>query len=75
MCKQDNFETLAKIKELNPSVPVYAIVVSTETNEREFYKSKGFDGYFSETIDITALENTIMKYLPENIVERINDRR
>ena len=75
MCKQDNFETLAKIKELNPSVPVYAIVVSTETNEREFYKSKGFDGYFSETIDITALENTIMKYLPENIVERINGRR
>ncbi len=65
----DGVETVAEIRKDYPDLPVYALTANTAAGE-EFYKSKGFDGYLSKPIDSLTLEKTIMKHLPEEIMEK-----
>lgn len=65
----DGVETMAKIRDRYPDLPVFAITANTEAGGEEFYLSKGFTGYFSKPIDGQLLEKTIRKYLPDDIVE------
>ena len=63
----DGVETLARIRETHPDLPVYALTANATAGE-EFYKSKGFDGYLAKPIDSVSLEKAIMKHLPEEIM-------
>ncbi len=65
----DGVETLARIRETEPDLPVYALTANA-ANTEEFYKSKGFNGYLAKPIDSTLLEKTIMKHLPEEIMKK-----
>ena len=65
----DGIETCAKIRELYPDLPVYALTANSTSGE-EFYKSKGFNGYLAKPIDSVLLEKTIMKHLPEAIMKK-----
>ena len=65
----DGIETCAKIREIDPDIPVYALTANTASGE-EFYKSKGFNGYLSKPIDSEALERVIMRHLPEEMMEK-----
>lgn len=64
----DGLETVAHIRETMPDQPVYALTANATAGGDEFYKSKGFDGYLSKPIDSPALERTIMKHLPEELI-------
>ena len=63
----DGVETLEKIRERYPDLPVYALTANAMAGE-EFYKSKGFNGYLAKPIDSVTLEKTIMKHLPEEMM-------
>lgn len=63
----DGVETVARIRETDKDIPVYALTANSSVGE-EFYKSKGFTGYLAKPIDSYALEKTIMKHLPEEIM-------
>lgn len=65
----DGLETLAEIRKDDPQLPVYALTANTADDE-EFYKSKGFNGCLLKPIDSRALEQTIMKHLPEEMMEK-----
>ncbi|SFD03690.1 hybrid sensor histidine kinase/response regulator [Butyrivibrio sp. YAB3001] len=65
----DGIETLAVIREFAPDLPVYALTANAAAGE-EFYKSKGFNGYLSKPVDCETLEKTIMKHLPESMMEK-----
>ena len=65
----DGIETCAAIRKDYPDLPVYALTANATSGE-EFYISKGFNGYLSKPIDSLALEKTIMKHLPEEIMEK-----
>ena len=65
----DGVETLAHIRKDYPDIPVYALTANTAVGE-EFYVEKGFDGYLSKPIDTKTLEQTIMKHLPEEMMEQ-----
>ncbi|MCR5701772.1 MAG: response regulator [Lachnospiraceae bacterium] len=65
----DGLETVAEIRKEFPDLPVYALTANATVGE-EFYKSKGFDGYLSKPIDSEALERTILKHLPEEMVQK-----
>ncbi len=69
MPSMDGVETVAEIRKDYPKLPVYALTANTTAGE-EFYKSKGFDGYLSKPVDSRILERTIMKHLPEEIMEK-----
>ncbi len=65
----DGVETVAEIRKNYPDLPVYALTANSAAGE-EFYKSKGFNGYLSKPIDSLTLEKTIMKHLPEEMMEK-----
>ncbi|MBP5564266.1 MAG: response regulator [Lachnospiraceae bacterium] len=64
----DGLETIARIREDHPDLPVYALTANAMAGGEEFYKSKGFDGYLAKPIDSMALEKAIMKHIPEEIM-------
>lgn len=64
----DGLETVAKIRQTQPDLPVYALTANATAGGEEFYKSKGFDGYLAKPIDSVALERAIMKHLPEEMM-------
>ncbi|MBR6158783.1 MAG: response regulator, partial [Lachnospiraceae bacterium] len=65
----DGIETVAEIRKTHPDLPVYALTANSASGE-EFYKSKGFNGYLSKPVDSRLLEKTIMKHLPEEMMEK-----
>ena len=65
----DGIETVEKIREFLPDIPVYALTANATAGE-EFYKSKGFNGYLSKPVDSLTLEKTIMKHIPEEMMEK-----
>ena len=68
----DGIETLEKIRETHPDLPVYALTANAAAGE-EFYTSKGFNGYLAKPIDSATLESTILKHLPPEIVMQRED--
>ena len=63
----DGVETMERIREDHPDLPVYALTANSTVGE-DFYISKGFTGYLSKPIDSRALESAIMKHLPEEMM-------
>ncbi|MCR4955399.1 MAG: response regulator [Lachnospiraceae bacterium] len=66
----DGVETMAKIREKYPDLPVYALTANATAGGEKFYTSKGFNGYLEKPIDTVAVEHTIMKHLPEEIMKK-----
>ena len=64
----DGIETVQRIRETLPELPVFALTANAAAGGEAFYTSKGFDGYLEKPINSTILEKTIMKYLPEELV-------
>ncbi|MBR1476959.1 MAG: response regulator [Lachnospiraceae bacterium] len=69
----DGIETLEEIRKTDAELPVYALTANTAVDEA-FYKSKGFNGYLSKPIDTDTLERTIMKHIPEEMMEKPDSR-
>ncbi len=65
----DGVATIAEIRKDHPDLPVYALTANTTVDE-SFYVSKGFNGYLTKPIDSLTLERTIMKHLPEEMMEK-----
>ncbi|WP_408071714.1 ATP-binding protein [Butyrivibrio sp. JL13D10] len=69
MPEMDGVETVQEIRKTDTELPVYALTANTSENE-EFYKSVGFNGYLGKPIDSVQLEETIMRHLPPEMMER-----
>ena len=69
----DGLETVARIRELYPNLPVYAMTSDVAADSEEFYKAKGFNGYLAKPVDAAMLEFAIMRYLPEEIMMKPKD--
>lgn len=65
----DGLETVARIRETMPDLPVFALTANAAAGGEAFYTSKGFDGYLEKPINSTVLEKAIMKYLPEELIQ------
>ncbi|SHH11794.1 Signal transduction histidine kinase [Butyrivibrio fibrisolvens DSM 3071] len=63
----DGIETIGRIRQNDPDIPVYALTANASVGE-EFYKSKGFTGYLAKPVDSKALESAIMEHLPKEIM-------
>ncbi len=64
----DGIETIKRIREDYPDLPVYALTANTMSGGEEYYKSEGFNGYLTKPIDSLSLEKAIMKHLPEEMM-------
>ncbi|MBO7402694.1 MAG: response regulator, partial [Lachnospiraceae bacterium] len=63
----DGVETVQRIRETHPDLPVYALTANAAETE-DFYISKGFNGCLLKPVDTALLEKTIMKHLPEEML-------
>ncbi len=65
----DGIETVEKIRETHPDLPVYCLTANAGVYGDDFYTSKGFTGFLPKPIDGVKLEKTIRKCLPDDLVE------
>lgn len=69
----DGVETLKRIKTqengLCRQVPVIALTANTLDTSDKNYLDYGFDGYLQKPVDGSMLEEEILKFLPEDLVE------
>ena len=64
----DGLETIEKIRQNYPELPVYVMTENTSSVSKEHYYSKGFNGWLAKPFDSYQLEKTIMKHLPNEIM-------
>ena len=64
----DGTETIEKIRELYPDIPVYSLTTNTSVGGEEYYKSIGFNGHIVKPVDPKELERLIMKHIPEQMM-------
>ncbi len=74
MPKMDGIECLGHIREnsegLNLNTPVIALTANAVSGSRDMYLDAGFDDYITKPIVATALEEMIIHYLPESMVQK-----
>ena len=73
----DGTETLHQIRKTgncaSKDSPVICLTADAVVGAKERYLSEGFTDFLTKPIDSYALEKMIIKYLPENKVERISE--
>ena len=60
----DGSETVARIREKDADLPVYALTTNAMEGE-EYYRSMGFSGYLLKPVAGSILERLILRHLPE----------
>lgn len=71
----DGIETLENIRKdgnLNKDVPVIMLTANAISGVEEQYLKAGFQGYLSKPINSKALEETLLKNLPEELIVKDN---
>lgn len=69
----DGIETIHRIREtegLNQGTPVIALTANVVSGAREMYIGEGFSDFLSKPINANRLEQTILRYLPEECLEK-----
>ena len=73
MPEMDGEETMkavrAQTKGFCQKVPIVALTANVMTNAEQVYQDMGFDGYLAKPINAALLEASLLKYLPEELVE------
>ena len=79
MPEMDGIEALHKIRETengkSSKVPVICLTADAVVGAKEKYLAEGFDDYISKPVDGFALEKMLMKYLPKEKVELVQDAK
>lgn len=70
MPKMDGIETLAELKKeglLKDGTAVVALTANAVNGAKEQYLAAGFDAYLSKPIDVSRLEEQLLRFLPPEI--------
>ncbi len=74
MPKMDGVETLHAIREqfggMCRETPIVALTANAGSENQEYYRREGFDGYLLKPVEASLLEDTLMSLLPEDLVNR-----
>ena len=77
MPEMDGIETLHEIRKLtdfpNKDTPVIVLTANALSGAREGYLKEGFADFLTKPIDGDLLEQTVEKYLPDELVQRTED--
>ncbi|MBR1735536.1 MAG: response regulator, partial [Firmicutes bacterium] len=77
MPSMDGIDTLKKIRKMNgeyyQNVPIVAFTANAVTGVKEMLIKEGFQGFISKPIDIEALEESLVKFLPANLITYDSD--
>ncbi|MCR5502080.1 MAG: response regulator [Lachnospiraceae bacterium] len=68
MPEMDGIETLRRLRETHPDLPVLALTANAATSGEEYYISEGFQGYVGKPVDGRKLEEALMRFLPKDLL-------
>ena len=75
MPEKDGIETLHELCEnkegLNCKTPKICLTANAVSGSRQRYLSEGFDDYLTKPVDTKKLEKMMLKYLPSELVEKV----
>ncbi len=73
MPEMDGEETLRAVRAQNrgfcQKTPVVALTANVMTNAEQVYQNMGFDGYLAKPVNSSLLEASLLKYLPQELIE------
>ena len=76
MPDKDGIETIKEMKECkdtpNEKTPVICLTANAVSGMREMYINAGFDDYLTKPIDTGRLESMLLRYLPPDLVEQVD---
>ncbi len=76
MPKMDGTEAMrlirAQVKGLNRHTPVVCLTADAVIGARDRYISEGFTDYLTKPIDYVALEEILVRYLPQNKIQTVH---
>ena len=79
MPEMDGVETLREIQKLegspNEKTPVIALTANATAGAREYYLKEGFADFLTKPIESEKLEQMIVTYLPEELVDKKKETR
>ena len=61
----DGIETVALIRKTNKQLPVVALTANVVSGMREMFIEKGFDDLLSKPIDVSKLDDILIRWLPK----------
>ncbi|MCR5590443.1 MAG: response regulator [Lachnospiraceae bacterium] len=74
MPDMDGIETLhemnSRAENINTDTPVICLTANAISGAKEKYIDEGFDDYLSKPINAEHLENMIIRYLPEELIDK-----
>lgn len=76
MPTMDGVETLERIKKdcfINEATPKIVLTANAITGIKEEYIKLGFNDYLAKPVDGDALEKMIFNYLPQELIEMVNE--
>lgn len=77
MPEMDGEETMKEVRNQSrgfcQKTPMIALTANVMANADEIYRDMGFDAYLAKPINAMLLEATLMKFLPEELIEYISE--
>ena len=77
MPDMDGEETLKAVREQTKGfcqkTPVIALTANVMSDASQVYQDMGFDGYLAKPVNAALLETSLLKYLPQELVEYLED--
>ncbi len=77
MPEMDGEETLKAVREqpkgFCQKTPVIALTANVMSDANQVYQDMGFDGYLAKPVNAALLETTLLKYLPQELVEYFDE--
>lgn len=77
MPEMDGEETLKAVREQTKGfcqkTPVIALTANVMADASQVYQNMGFDGYLAKPVNAALLETSLLKYLPQELVEAFDD--
>ncbi|MBR5337178.1 MAG: response regulator [Lachnospiraceae bacterium] len=72
MSGEDTMKEIRDVADINADTPIIVLTANAVKGAKEEYLEMGYNDYLSKPIDGDELEAMLLKYLPENKVERID---
>ena len=77
MPDMDGEQTMKAVREQTrgfcQKTPIIALTANVMTNADEIYRNMGFDAYLAKPINAMLLEASLLKFLPEELIEYISE--
>jgi CheY-like chemotaxis protein/anti-sigma regulatory factor (Ser/Thr protein kinase) len=73
MPEMDGVEAVRIIRSLggsNADIPIIALTANAVSGAREMFLANGFNGFLSKPMDQKALAETLLRWLPEGLIEK-----